>query len=85
MRFETTYTVLAPQLKVVAPWREWNLRSRGALLNYLKERRIPTIALLEKIYSRDENAWHILTEGSVSGDVLLNEVRECDSRVLLTM
>ncbi|MCX2957436.1 argininosuccinate synthase [Serratia symbiotica] len=65
VRFETTYTALAPQLKVVAPWREWNLRSREALLNYLKERRIPTIASLEKIYSRDENAWHISTEGGV--------------------
>ena len=56
MRFETTYTALAPQLKVVAPWREWNLRSREALLDYLKERNIPTTASLEKIYSRDENA-----------------------------
>ncbi|ARJ42038.1 argininosuccinate synthase [Pantoea alhagi] len=65
VRFETTYTALAPQLKVVAPWREWNLRSREALLDYLKERNIPTTASLEKIYSRDENAWHISTEGGV--------------------
>ncbi|WP_392566864.1 argininosuccinate synthase [Utexia brackfieldae] len=65
VRFETTYTALAPQLKVIAPWREWNLRSREALLNYLKERNIPTTATLEKIYSRDENAWHISTEGGV--------------------
>ncbi|ELZ5940566.1 argininosuccinate synthase [Providencia vermicola] len=65
VRFESTYTALAPQLKVVAPWREWNLRSREALLDYLKERNIPTTASLEKIYSRDENAWHISTEGGV--------------------
>lgn len=65
VRFETTYTALAPQLKVVAPWREWDLRSREALLDYLKERNIPTTASLEKIYSRDENAWHISTEGGV--------------------
>lgn len=65
VRFETTYTALAPQLKAVAPWREWNLRSREALLDYLKERNIPTTASLEKIYSRDENAWHISTEGGV--------------------
>ncbi|WP_368907489.1 argininosuccinate synthase [Serratia marcescens] len=65
VRFETTYTALAPQLKVVAPWREWNLRSREVLLDYLKERNIPTTASLEKIYSRDENAWHISTEGGV--------------------
>ncbi|HEF8771962.1 argininosuccinate synthase [Providencia manganoxydans] len=65
VRFESTYTALAPQLKVVAPWREWDLRSREALLDYLKERNIPTTASLEKIYSRDENAWHISTEGGV--------------------
>ncbi|AKJ43493.1 argininosuccinate synthase [Pragia fontium] len=65
VRFETTYAALAPHLKVVAPWREWNLRSREALLDYLKERNIPTTASLEKIYSRDENAWHISTEGGV--------------------
>lgn len=65
VRFESTYTALAPHLHVVAPWREWNLRSREALLDYLKERDIPTTASLEKIYSRDENAWHISTEGGV--------------------
>ncbi len=65
VRFESTYTALAPQLKVVAPWREWDLRSREALLDYLKVRNIPTTASLEKIYSRDENAWHISTEGGV--------------------
>ncbi|MEW2740050.1 argininosuccinate synthase [Providencia sp. PROV130] len=65
VRFESTYTALAPQLQVVAPWREWDLRSREALLDYLKERNIPTTASLEKIYSRDENAWHISTEGGV--------------------
>ncbi|ACY86311.1 argininosuccinate synthase [Edwardsiella piscicida] len=65
VRFETTYTALAPQLQVVAPWREWDLRSREALLDYLKGRDIPTTATLEKIYSRDANAWHISTEGGV--------------------
>lgn len=65
VRFESTYAALAPQLKVVAPWREWDLRSREALLDYLKVRNIPTTATLEKIYSRDENAWHISTEGGV--------------------
>ncbi|MBD2798196.1 argininosuccinate synthase [Xenorhabdus sp. 18] len=65
VRFESTYTALAPHLKVVAPWREWDLRSREALLDYLKVRDIPTTATLEKIYSRDENAWHISTEGGV--------------------
>ncbi len=65
VRFESAWAALAPHLKVVAPWREWDLRSREALLDYLKERDIPTTASLEKIYSRDENAWHISTEGGV--------------------
>ncbi|XBC38232.1 MAG: argininosuccinate synthase [Buchnera aphidicola (Floraphis choui)] len=65
VRFETTYAALAPQLKVIAPWREWNLRSREELLLYLKKRNIKTTATIEKIYSRDENAWHISTEGGI--------------------
>lgn len=65
VRFESAWAALVPNLKVIAPWREWNLRSREALLDYLKERDIPTTATLEKIYSRDENAWHISTEGGV--------------------
>ncbi|BDH44062.1 argininosuccinate synthase [Salmonella enterica subsp. enterica serovar Choleraesuis] len=65
VRFESAWAALAPDLKVIAPWREWDLRSREALLAYLKERDIPTTATLEKIYSRDENAWHISTEGGV--------------------
>lgn len=65
VRFETTYTALAPQLTVIAPWREWDLRSRESLLSYLEVRKIPTTATREKIYSRDENAWHISTEGGV--------------------
>lgn len=65
VRFESAWAALAPELKVIAPWREWNLRSREALLDYLKVRDIPTTASLEKIYSRDENAWHISTEGGV--------------------
>lgn len=68
VRFESAYAALAPQLTVIAPWREWDLRSREALLAYLAERNIPTTATLEKIYSRDANAWHISTEGGVLED-----------------
>ncbi len=68
VRFESAFAALAPQLKVIAPWREWNLRSREALLDYLAERNIPTTASLEKIYSRDANAWHVSTEGGVLED-----------------
>jgi argininosuccinate synthase len=68
VRFESAYAALAPQLAVIAPWREWDLRSREALLDYLAERNIPCTASLEKIYSRDANAWHISTEGGVLED-----------------
>lgn len=77
VRFETTYTALAPQLKVIAPWREWDLRSREALLDYLKQRDIPTTATLEKIYSRDANAWHISTEGGVLESTWNAANRDC--------
>ncbi|OCA56880.1 argininosuccinate synthase [Photorhabdus namnaonensis] len=77
VRFESTYTALAPQLKVVAPWREWDLRSREALLDYLKARDIPTTATLEKIYSRDENAWHISTEGGVLESTWNESNKDC--------
>jgi len=63
VRFESTYAALAPQLAVIAPWREWSMSSREELLNYLAERNIPCSASLTKIYSRDANAWHISTEG----------------------
>lgn len=63
VRFESTYAALAPQLTVIAPWREWSMSSREELLNYLAERDIPCSASLTKIYSRDANAWHISTEG----------------------
>lgn len=65
VRFEGAFAALAPQLTVIAPWREWDLRSREALLDYLAERNIPCTASLEKIYSRDANAWHVSTEGGV--------------------
>ncbi|XBC39281.1 MAG: argininosuccinate synthase [Buchnera aphidicola (Nurudea shiraii)] len=68
VRFETTYAALAPQLKVIAPWREWDLHSREELLVYLKGKNIKTTATIEKIYSRDENIWHISTEGGVLED-----------------
>ncbi|WAI18225.1 MAG: argininosuccinate synthase [Buchnera aphidicola (Acyrthosiphon caraganae)] len=65
VRFEMAYAALAPDLNVIAPWREWNLDSRESLLKYLHERNIPITATLEKIYSRDENSWHISTEGGL--------------------
>jgi len=63
VRFEGCFAALAPDLKVIAPWREWEMRSREDLLAYLAERDIKTSASATKIYSRDENAWHISHEG----------------------
>lgn len=68
VRFETAYAALSPTLQIIAPWREWNLKSREDLIEYLKKRNIPTTVSLEKIYSRDENAWHVSTEGGVLED-----------------
>ena len=68
VRFESCFAALAPDLKVIAPWREWDLSSRESLLDYLAERNIPCSASLTKIYSRDANAWHISTEGGVLED-----------------
>ncbi|MCO7224450.1 argininosuccinate synthase [Pleionea sp. CnH1-48] len=63
VRFEAVYATLAPQLKVIAPWREWGLTSREDCLEYLEQRGISCSASAEKIYSRDANAWHISHEG----------------------
>jgi len=63
VRFESTFAALAPDLTVIAPWREWDMVSREDLLAYLAERNIPTTASATKIYSRDANAWHISHEG----------------------
>jgi argininosuccinate synthase len=63
VRFEGTFAALAPELTVIAPWREWDMVSREDLLDYLAERNIECTASLTKIYSRDANAWHISHEG----------------------
>ncbi|MDC8832129.1 argininosuccinate synthase [Alteromonas gilva] len=63
VRFEGAFSALAPDLTVIAPWREWDMVSREDLLAYLAERNIKTTASATKIYSRDANAWHISHEG----------------------
>ncbi|MDP5136750.1 argininosuccinate synthase [Rheinheimera baltica] len=63
VRFEGAFAALAPQLKVIAPWREWQFNSRQSLLDYLAEKKVPTTASATKIYSRDANLWHISHEG----------------------
>jgi len=70
VRFELTYMTFAPDLKVIAPWREpnWNIRSREDALAYAAARNIPVAATAKKIYSRDRNLWHISHEGGVLED-----------------
>src|SRR3974377_1471203 len=63
VRFELTYQALAPELKVIAPWREWNLKSREDCLDYAEEAGIPVEASRQKIHSRDRNLLHISHEG----------------------
>jgi len=65
VRFELTYMVYAPQLKVIAPWREWNIRSREDALDYAAEHNVPVSATLKSIYSRDRNIWHMSHEGGI--------------------
>ena len=68
VRFEATFSALAPDLEIIAPWRMWKLRSREDLLAYLAERDIPTTSSAKKIYSRDRNLWHISHEGGALED-----------------
>src|ERR1700736_814430 len=63
VRFEHAYQALAPELKVIAPWREWDLLSREACLDYAEAHGIQVAASREKIHSRDRNLWHISHEG----------------------
>jgi argininosuccinate synthase len=63
VRFEHAYQALAPHLKIVAPWREWNIVSREDALDYAAARNIPVEASRAKIYSRDRNLWHLSHEG----------------------
>jgi argininosuccinate synthase len=63
VRFEMTYTALDPDLKVIAPWREWDIHSREDALAYLEARGIPFPKTNPSLYSRDRNLWHLSHEG----------------------
>jgi argininosuccinate synthase len=63
VRFEMAYQALAPELKVIAPWREWTLKSREDCLDYAEAHGIPVAQSREKIHSRDRNLWHVSHEG----------------------
>jgi len=63
VRFELTYKAFNPHLTVIAPWREWHIRSREDALAYAQAHGIPVAATAKKIYSRDRNLWHLSHEG----------------------
>jgi argininosuccinate synthase len=63
VRFELTYKALNPALRVIAPWREWAIRSREDALAYAEAHHVPVSATLRSIYSRDRNLWHLSHEG----------------------
>jgi argininosuccinate synthase len=68
VRFELTYKALAPHLQVIAPWREWDIKSREDALAYAAAHKVPVSASTAKIYSRDRNVWHISHEGGALED-----------------
>jgi argininosuccinate synthase len=68
VRFELTFRALAPELEIIAPWREWDLVSRGDCIDYCQKHGIPITATLEKPYSMDRNLMHISFEGGILED-----------------
>ncbi|MBN2735707.1 MAG: argininosuccinate synthase [Spirochaetales bacterium] len=82
VRFELTYKALAPHLKVIAPWRLWNITSREQAIEYAEKHGIPLGNISKKnIYSRDANIWHMSHEG---GDLESTENRPQESLFQLT-
>jgi argininosuccinate synthase len=68
VRFELTYAALAPDLTVIAPWREWDLNSRTALIEFANRHDIPVPVTAERPYSSDRNLFHISFEGGILED-----------------
>src|SRR6267378_3885394 len=68
VRFELTYYALQPDIKVIAPWREWEFKGRSDLIAYAKDHNIPVTATQAKPYSTDANLMHISYEGGILED-----------------
>jgi argininosuccinate synthase len=68
VRFELTYKALNPTLKVIAPWRNWEIRSREDALAYARKHNVPVTQTEKSIYSRDRNLWHYSHEGGILED-----------------
>src|SRR5262249_12174787 len=65
VRFELTFKAFAPHLRVIAPWREWDIQPREEALAYARSHDIPVAVSAGKLYSRDRNLWHLSHEGGV--------------------
>ncbi len=63
VRFELTIKALAPEMKIIAPWREWSLKSRDEEIDYAEAHNIPLAISRETNYSKDKNIWHLSHEG----------------------
>ncbi len=68
VRFELTVMALDPRLKIIAPWREWDIRSREDAIAYAEKHNVPVTATIKSIYSRDSNIWHLSHEGGLLED-----------------
>ncbi len=69
VRFELTFKALAPELGILAPWREWEFKGREDEIEYAKRHNIPITVTKKKPYSSDANLWHISYEGGVLEDL----------------
>jgi argininosuccinate synthase len=68
VRFELAAKALAPELAIIAPWREWNITSREEAIAYARTHNVPVEQTTKNIYSRDRNIWHLSHEGGVLED-----------------
>lgn len=68
VRFELTYMAMDPKIKIIAPWRDWNFRSRSDLIEYAQQHGIPVTATKAKPYSMDMNLFHVSYEGGILED-----------------
>lgn len=68
VRFELTFKALAPDIKIIAPWREWELKSRQDEIDYAIKYNIPVPVTKDKPYSMDRNLWHLSYEGGILED-----------------
>ncbi|KAL2620328.1 hypothetical protein R1flu_000533 [Riccia fluitans] len=75
VRFESTFFALDPNLNIVGPWREWDIRGREDAIDYAKKRNVPGPVTKKSIHSRDRNLWHLSHEGDILED-LTNEPTE---------